>query len=225
MNKTKTMLEVILLLSTLSLIAVLVVWPGGLKAWCERGEFDECIFFGSKYELSKRQQKLIQKTAQEFGESEAELNSAGKFIKRMSAELEKLEGDPELIEDANSLISAIEKNLEARQGELGNINDVVTELAPTGDWAVVAGATSTVERAIEDASKLDSVFPATIYFRKGFYRIVVNSSSRSLAKNRLEELRNLPGREDSYIVNLSTWCTSPKEISDNDLEIYECGQS
>jgi len=123
--------------------------------------------------------------------------------------------------NAQKSITAIEKTLSSNAK---SINSAEALVAPQdGQWGIVFGGDTSEDAARDEINraKAKNVSSLAIYLRQASYRSVAMFGNKKEASRALSQLRGI--NAGAYVVELTTWCPSPKRIArTGSYQFFEC---
>lgn len=86
-------------------------------------------------------------------------------------------------------------------------------------WGIVISADESLKEALDELKKPKvKTYKPNLYICKSWYRGVILFPERKIALANLKKIKK-EIREDSYLVDMSTWCVDRKEIKGNKITI------
>ena len=223
--------EVIIVL----VIIFILFWPGNFKKIMEQAGFKQFDFgFGTwESELVESTARLqdanqvmeqYQNELEDIKNSVAALTESPNLDEETKAEVVKINNQIEKTWDASKMARVnIEDNIAQQTNLLKEIRQEQSRPppAPSGQWAIVAGADREINAAEFEANKLHEQGYQTVqlWLREGWYRTVIVFDSKEIAERNLKKLKR-EFRKSAFITNLDEWCPNPIEIEEN--LIFEC---
>jgi hypothetical protein len=135
----------------------------------------------------------------------------------LTAELERLNASPEIVEAARAAQANADQTLSANATQIAVAQEAT---ASSGPWAVVFGADTTLADAMQEINraKANRFEEANVYFRQGWYRSAISFATREAATAALARIKNLSRHSGgAYIVDLAQWCSRSAQRGDSVL--------
>jgi hypothetical protein len=205
----------------LLLIAILLIgWPQTINNILVEAGFEEGSFAGLKWKakLTQSDETLLkaQATIADLIDQNEKLNSALSEVNSRADSAEVKENIAKL-NKLNTYLTASSARVQAAAEKTTSANATLIQKAQSATgiavtWGVVYGGDRTLEGAQYEvktiAPKL-GLTNAAVYFRQDSYRSVATTTDRLHAEQFLQRANER--QKDSYIVNMSSWCSNTTE--------------
>jgi hypothetical protein len=204
LENTKSGFDLIRNLAIVALIVIFLAWPQLINRAFTGLGIEEFDLWGFKGKTS------LTHVAQDLA-FQLQVNA------RLTAALKRLDPHNEVISAAEAAQANAGQTLAANAAQIGAAQQAT---ASSGSWAVVFGADTTADAAKQEidraqAKKFEEV---KLYLRQDWYLSVIEFPTREAAIAALPQIKNLSRYSGgAYIVNLSNWCPSSTQGSDNVL--------
>jgi hypothetical protein len=202
------------------LVLLLLFFPNTFNTILSNAGFEEGSFVGFKWKP-----KLLDsdKALKETQGLIAELREQNDKLSKALGDAQSKLSDPALkeqyakLEEANKQLNIASSQVEDSVASTIASNATLVEKVQSGvdtrtTWGVVFGADTTLDDAkheVETVAPKLGLPNASIYFRRGLYRSVSVSGSRSDAEQALSRARQRPAGGE--LVDMTTWCPISNE--------------